>query len=89
MPQQYGAKKRAELERRLECLAVEVLTALAEHGAVREAERRAGDALRTMIDDEGLPVRQAADCAAVASQCGRSPGYASSRTTTLTVSAGD
>jgi len=33
----HGAKKRAELERRLECLAVEVVTALAEHdGAVRE-----------------------------------------------------
>ena len=29
--------------------------------AVRDAERRAGEALRTMTDDEGLSVREAAD----------------------------
>jgi hypothetical protein len=29
--------------------------------AVRDAERRAGEALRAMIDDEGLSVREAVD----------------------------
>ena len=49
-------------ERRLEVLAVEVLTAIGERdGAVWDAERRAGEALRTMTDDEGLSVRAAAD----------------------------
>ena len=42
-------------ERRLERLAVAVLTALGERDAVVcHAERRAGKALRTLIDDEGL-----------------------------------
>jgi hypothetical protein len=42
-------KQRADRERRLAGLAVEVLTALrARDGAVRNAERRAGEALRTM-----------------------------------------
>jgi hypothetical protein len=55
-------KERADRERRLERLAVEVLTALGERdGAVLDAEWRAGDALRTMTDDEGLSVREAAD----------------------------
>jgi hypothetical protein len=55
-------KQRADRERRLEGLAVEVLTAIGERAAaVREAERRAGEALRTMTDDEGLSVRAAAD----------------------------
>ena len=55
-------KERADREHRLEALAVEVLTALGERdGAVLDAERRAGDALRTMTDDEGLSVREAAD----------------------------
>jgi hypothetical protein len=53
-------KERADRERRLEALAVAVLTALAERDAlVRDAERRAGQALRTMTDDEGLSVRDA------------------------------
>jgi hypothetical protein len=39
-----------------------VLTALAERDdLVRDAERRAGEALRTMTDDEGLSVREAVD----------------------------
>ena len=39
-----------------------MLTALAERDAlVRDAERRAGQALRTMTDDEGLSVRDAID----------------------------
>jgi hypothetical protein len=44
----------------LEGLAVAVLTALAERDAlVRDTERRAEQALRTMTDDEGLSLRQA------------------------------
>jgi hypothetical protein len=46
----------------LEGLAVEVLTALGKRdAAVRDTERRAGEALRTMTDDESLSVREAAD----------------------------
>ena len=55
-------KERAERERRLEGLAVEVLTALGERdGAVRDAEGRAGEALRTMTEDEGLSVPEAVE----------------------------
>ena len=55
-------KERADRERRLEGLAVAVLTALGERdGAVRDAERRAGQALQTMTEDEGLSVREAVD----------------------------
>ena len=55
-------KERADRERRLEALAVAVLTALGERdGAVKDAERRAGEALRAMSDDEGLSVREAVD----------------------------
>jgi hypothetical protein len=55
-------KERNDRERRLEALAVGVLTALGERDAlVRDTERRAGQALRTMTDDEGLSVREAAD----------------------------
>ena len=52
-------KERADRERRLEGLAVGVLTALGERDrAVRDAEGRAAQALRTMTDDEGLSVRE-------------------------------
>ena len=55
-------KERADRERRLEGLAVAVLTALGERDAlIRDAERRAGQALRTMTDNEGLSVREAVD----------------------------
>jgi hypothetical protein len=55
-------KERADRERRLEGLAVAVLTALGERdAAVRDAERRAGEALRTMTDDAGLSVREAGE----------------------------
>jgi hypothetical protein len=55
-------KERADRERRLEGLAVAVLTALGERNrTVQDAERRAGDALRTMTDDEGLSVREAVE----------------------------
>jgi hypothetical protein len=53
-------KQRADRERRLEGLAVEVLTALGERDrAVQASELRAGQVLRTMTDDEGLSVREA------------------------------
>ena len=53
---------RPDRERRLERLAVAVLTALGERDAlIRDAERRAGQALRTMTDDEGLSLREAVD----------------------------
>jgi hypothetical protein len=43
-------------------LAVAVLTALGERDAlVRDAERRPGQALWTMTDNEGLSVREALD----------------------------
>jgi hypothetical protein len=55
-------KQRFDRERRLEGLAVTVLTALGERDAlVQDAERRAGQALKTMTDDEGLSVREAVD----------------------------
>ena len=55
-------KERADRERRLEALAVAVLTALGERdGAVKDAERRAGEALRSMGEDEGLSVRETVD----------------------------
>jgi hypothetical protein len=65
-------KERADRERRLEGVAVNVLTEIGERdGAVRDAERRAGEALRTMTDDEGLLLREAVEGAAEASRCGR------------------
>jgi hypothetical protein len=76
-------KERADRERRLEGLAVAVLTALGERdGAVRDTERRAGDALQTMASEEGLSLPQAVEWWAVAPlRCGRCPGYGNSRTT--------
>lgn len=53
-------KEPADWERRLEALAVAVLTALGERDAlIRDAERRAGQAPRTMSEDEGLSARSA------------------------------
>jgi hypothetical protein len=55
-------EERADRQRRLEGLAVAVLTALGERDAlVRDAEQRAGQVLRTMTKDEGLSLREAAD----------------------------
>ena len=55
-------KERNDRERRLEALAVAVLTALGERDAlVRESERRAAEALQTMTDDEGLSMREVAE----------------------------
>jgi hypothetical protein len=65
-------KERADRERRLEGLAVAVLTALVERIAlVRDAERRAGQALRTMTDDEGCRYGKRSTGAATASLCER------------------
>ena len=62
MPDAVLRKQRADRERQLEALAVEVLTALGgRDGAVRDAERRAGCALLAMTDDEGLSAREAAE----------------------------
>ena len=53
-------KEWADREGSLKGLAVAVLTASVKRDAlVRDAERRARQALRTMTDDEGLSVRQA------------------------------
>jgi hypothetical protein len=55
-------RERADRERRLEALAVAVLTALGERDrAVKDAEMRAGEALRAMSVDEGLSVREAVE----------------------------
>jgi hypothetical protein len=55
-------KECADRERRLEGLAVAVLTALGERDeAVRDTERRAGDALQTMTAEEGLALREAVE----------------------------
>jgi hypothetical protein len=55
-------RERADRERRLEALAVAVLTALGERDrAVKDAELRAGEALRAMSVDEGLSVREAVE----------------------------
>jgi hypothetical protein len=54
--------QRAERERRLSVLGVAVMVAVGERDArVAACERRAGDALRTMTDREGLTVREAID----------------------------
>ena len=62
MPRRYCAKNGPTGNAGSRRLAVEVLTAIGERdGAVWDAERRAGEALRTMTDDEGLSVRAAAE----------------------------
>jgi hypothetical protein len=58
-------RERAERDRRLERLAVEVLTALGERDAMIAAtEQRAGAALQAMIIDEHLTVSEAVQCCA-------------------------
>jgi hypothetical protein len=60
--QEARRRERADRERRLEALAVAVLTALGERDrAVKDAEMRAGEALRAMSVDEGLSVREAVE----------------------------
>ena len=55
-------RERARRERQLEGLAVRVLVAIRERdAAVADANRRAGEALREMTEDEGLSVREAVE----------------------------
>src|SRR5665811_498352 len=55
-------RERAEREKRLEDLAVQVLVAMRERdAAVADADRRAGKALREMTEDEGLSAREAVE----------------------------
>ena len=66
-------KERADRERRLEGLAVEVLAALGERdAAVRDTERRAGVALQTMTTTKACRCGRRSSGAAVAPlRCGR------------------
>jgi hypothetical protein len=65
-------KERADRERRLEALAITVLTALGERDAlVRDTEQRAGQALRTMTDDEGFVGMGSARLVRQRPHCGR------------------
>jgi hypothetical protein len=59
---------RAQRDRRLEKLAIEVLTALGERDAtIAATEQRAGAALQAMITDESLTVSEAVQwCAGAA-----------------------
>ena len=53
-------RERAERDKRLEAIAVQVLVALAERDqAVRLSEQHAGAALEELTQDEGLPIREA------------------------------
>jgi hypothetical protein len=63
-------RERAQRDRRLEKLAIEVLTALAERDAtIAATEQRAGAALQAMISDESLTVSEAVQwCAGAISQ---------------------
>lgn len=55
-------RERAERDKRIEALAVDVLTALEERkAAIVECEGRAGQALRALTEREGLSVSQAAE----------------------------
>jgi hypothetical protein len=76
------AKRRrepAERDRRLEKLAIEVLTALGERDAtIAATEQRAGAALQAMITDESLTVSEAVQrCAGAKSATAKLPGFAS------------
>ena len=65
-------KERADRERRLEGLAVAVLTALGErNGAVQDAERRAGEALRTTTDARDCRCARRSNGVVTASHCVR------------------
>ena len=62
MPKRYCAKNVPTGNAGSKVWAIAVLTALGERDAlVRDAERRAGQALLTMTDEEGLSLREAAD----------------------------
>ena len=75
------AKRRrepAERDRRLEKLALEVLTALGERDApIAATEQRAGAALQAMITDESLRCRRRCNGAPKQSATAKRPGFAS------------
>ena len=78
-------KEGADRERRLEALAVAVLTALGERaGLIRDAEKRAGEALRTMTEDEGLSLRNASSGGASPARSTNPKCSASSPTSPMT-----
>jgi len=55
-------RERAERDKRIEALAVDVLTALEERkAAIADCDRRAGLALQKLTEQEGLSLRQAID----------------------------
>ncbi len=55
-------RERAERDKRIEGLAVDVLTAIEERkAAIADCERRAGLALKKLTGDEGLSVSQAVE----------------------------
>ena len=62
-------RERAERDKRIEALAVDVLTALEERkAAIADCEQRAGQALRDLTEQEGLSLRQAIEwCGALVS----------------------
>jgi hypothetical protein len=67
MPKAVPRKQRADRERWVEGLVVAVLTVLGERdAAVRDAERRGGEALETMTNDEGPSLQERSSGAAVA-----------------------
>ena len=75
-----GRHERAERDRHLEKLAIEVLTALGERDAttIAATEQRAGAALQAMITDESLTVSEAGQrCAGAKSATAKLPGFAS------------
>ena len=70
-------RERAERDRRLKRLAVEVLTALGERDAmIAVTEQRAGAALQAMIIGEHLTVSEAVQWCAGAIAIAKRPGFA-------------
>ena len=70
-------RERAQRDRRLEKLAIEVLTALGERDAtIAATEQRAGAALQAMITDESLTVSRLCNGAPELSVIGKRPGFA-------------
>jgi hypothetical protein len=70
-------RKRAQRDRRLEKLAIEVLTASGEREAtIAATEQRAGAALQAMITDESLTISEAVQGAPALSVIEKRPGFA-------------
>jgi hypothetical protein len=74
-------RERAERDRRLEKLAIEVLTALGERDVttIAATQQRAGAALQAMITDESLTVWEAVQWCAGALGHREAAGFATSR----------